>query len=107
MKICIPIINKELKSKISLTFARSPSFAIVDDQTKIVMMIDNPYAALDHGVGNKLMDWMIIEYNIDTLIAFELGQKVQQIANEHKLQLIILSEKNQTLEKLLIYKNIK
>ena len=107
MKICIPIMSKSLNGQVSLTFARSDFFAIVDRHTAAVELVENPFKNLNQGVGNQLLPWLLSEYGVDTLLAFELGLKVQQIANERRVQLIIISEKKQILKQLLDYMKIE
>lgn len=106
MKICIPILSNNKKGQVSPTFARSSYFAIIDQQLDKVEIISNPFLNVKQNLGNKLINWLLNEYNVDTLLAFELGVKVQQIANEHQMQLIIINEKNQTLKQLLEYLKI-
>ena len=107
MRICIPITTKTSKALVSLRFARSEYFAIVDQQLSNVEYVENPYLTLNRGVGNKLLNWLLSEYRVDAVLAFELGLKVQQIANEHHMQLIIISEKKQSLKQLLGYMGIE
>ena len=107
MTICIPIAENSKTSPVSLKFARSNFFAIVDKDGETVKFIENPYRNLNKEVGTKLLPWLEEEYKIDTLLGFELGFKVQQAANEHKIQLIIISEKKRTLKQLLNFMNIE
>ncbi|MDA3930230.1 MAG: hypothetical protein PF541_14870 [Prolixibacteraceae bacterium] len=107
MRIVIPISDKSKTSTVSKKFARSPHFAVVDKTDRTVEVIENPYADLNLGVGKKLLNWLTKEYKVDTLLAFELGLKVQQLANESKMQLIIINEKKQTLKQLLSFMKIE
>ena len=101
MKIAIPIETKQKSSIVSKKFARSHFFALVDKELKSLELIDNPFKDLSMGVGKKLLNFLIESHKVDTLLAFELGLKVQQMATETNLQLIIISEKRQTLKQLL------
>lgn len=103
MKIAIPISSDRNKSTVSKKFARSKYFALVDKINRTVDIIENPYTDLKLNVGKKLLNWLRIEHKVDTLLAFELGLKVQQLANDSKIQLIIINEKKQTLKQLLSY----
>ncbi|MFA9391809.1 MAG: NifB/NifX family molybdenum-iron cluster-binding protein [Prolixibacteraceae bacterium] len=107
MRIAIPIEIKQKSSIVSKQFARSNYFAVVDRTTKTVELIDNPYTDLSMGVGKKLLNLLVEKHKVDTLLAFELGLKVQQKAIEANLQLIVISEKRQTLKQLLTYLKIE
>lgn len=103
MKIAIPISSESKTSTVSKKFARSKYFALADKINRTVDIIENPYAELKLGVGKKLLNWLIVEHKVDALLAFELGLKVQQLANDSKIQLIIINEKKQTLKQLLSF----
>ena len=107
MKIAIPIETDSIQSKLSLKFARSRYFALVDKENAKFEIVENPFFELNLEVGKKLLKWLIEEHRVDTLLAFELGVKVQQKANETHLQLIIINEKKQTLKQLLQHLNIE
>ena len=107
MKIAIPIDTKQKSSIVSKKFARSSFFALVDKENKSYELIDNPFKDLNLGVGKKLLNLLVQDYNTDTLLAFELGLKVQQMATAANLQLIIISEKRQTLKQLLAYLKVE
>lgn len=106
MKIAIPVEAESKHSKLSLKFARSPFFAIVDRENAKVEIVANPFFEERFEVGKKLLKWLIEHYQVNTLLAFELGIKVQQKANEAKMQLIIINEKKQTLKQLLLHLKI-
>lgn len=103
MKIAIPVETKQKSSIVSKKFARSNFFAIVDQELKSYEYMENPYKDLSMGVGKKLLNLLVEEHEINILLAFELGLKVQQMATEANLQLIIINEKRQTLKQLLAY----
>lgn len=107
MKIAIPVETKQKSSIVSKKFARSNFFALVDKEQKSFELIENPFAELSMGVGKKLLSLLVEDYKIDSLLAFELGLKVQQMATEANLQLIIISEKRQTLKQLLAYLKVE
>ncbi|MBN2807355.1 MAG: hypothetical protein JXR22_11925 [Prolixibacteraceae bacterium] len=106
MKIAIPIESESKHSKLSLRFARSPYFALVDRESAQVEIIANPFSEQSFEVGKKLLKWLVEQHQVNTLLAFELGVKVQQKANEAKMQLIIINEKKQSLKQLLLYLKI-
>lgn len=101
MRIAIPIDNKNIRSTVSDTFARSNFFALVDKENGDLQMVENPFKYMTKGVGVKLFEWLVGTQNADALLAFEMGYKVQQMANDANLQIIIVNEQNKTLEELL------
>jgi predicted Fe-Mo cluster-binding NifX family protein len=107
MRIAIPINDKDIKSNVSDTFARSKFFALVDKENGSLQMVENPFADMTKGVGIKLFDWLVGTQNADALLAFEMGYKVQQMASDANLQIIIVNEQNKTLEELLNFMGIK
>lgn len=106
MKIAIPVETNLKTSMVSKVFARSKYFALVDQDLKTVELIENPFGELNMGVGKKLIEFLLDKHKVDSLLAFELGLKVQQKATEANLQLIIISEKQQNLIQLLAYLKI-
>ncbi len=107
MNVAVPITTNSNNSEISIRFARSEYYAIINKSSKIIEIISNPYINEQLGAGKKLVQHLIQEYKIDTIIAFELGLKVQQMAADNKLQLIIIHKKNQTLKQILKLMNLK
>lgn len=106
MKFVIPVETEKRNSLLSKKFARSKYFAVVDKELKTIEVIENPYCDVNMGVGKKLLNWLLTEHKVDTLIAFELGLKVQQLANQFQLQLIIINEKKRNLKQLLAFMKI-
>lgn len=103
MIVAIPVSDKSLKGTISAKFSRSPYFAIVNKEEKKYEFVVNSYIDENEGVGKKLFAWLIKLHGIDTLLAYELGIKVQQLADEQNLQLIIINDESMTLKKILQY----
>lgn len=106
MVLAIPIIEKDVKSFVSTKFARSNCFAIVNKEDNRFDLIINKFSNEQTGVGKKLFAWLTDEYKVDTLLAYELGIKVQQLAHQNNMQLIIMNDDQVKLEKLLAYLNV-
>ena len=85
----------------ALKFARSSFFAIINKEQANIDIISNPYTGEKLQVGKNVVTLLQKEYGVDTLIAYELGLNVQQLAAKRKLRLIILGEKNNSLEGIL------
>ncbi|HKK81972.1 MAG TPA: NifB/NifX family molybdenum-iron cluster-binding protein [Prolixibacteraceae bacterium] len=107
MRIAIPIDDKNIRSKVSETFARSNFFALVDKENRDLKMVENPFKDMTKGVGVKLFGWLVETQKSDALLAFEMGYKVQQMANDASLQIIIVNEQDKTLEELMNFMDVK
>ncbi|MGF7138989.1 NifB/NifX family molybdenum-iron cluster-binding protein [Roseimarinus sediminis] len=101
MKLAIPVTGTQLENGLSLKFARSKYFALIEKETHQIEWVENPYFDEDKKVGEHVFSWLTSGLGVDTLLAFELGLKVQQLASASNLQLIIISEKKRTLKQLL------
>jgi len=101
IKMAIPVQNKTYESKVSLTFARSPFFAVWEKGSDDVDFITNPYRKDKAGVGSLIFELLITEKEANILLAYELGLKVQQLALKNKIQLILINNRNQTLSDIL------
>ncbi|MBN2261340.1 MAG: NifB/NifX family molybdenum-iron cluster-binding protein [Prolixibacteraceae bacterium] len=103
MIVAIPVSENNVKGTVSTKFSRSPYFAIVNKEEKKYEFVINNYIDEIEGVGKKLFAWLMKSYGVNTLLAYELGIKVQQLADEQNLQLIIINDESMTLEKILQY----
>lgn len=103
MKLVIPIETEKRNSQLSKKFARSEYFAVIQKEEATIEIVKNPFLELKMGVGQKLITWLKTEHSVDVLVAFELGLKVQQLANIEQLQLIIINEKKQSLKQLMAF----
>jgi predicted Fe-Mo cluster-binding NifX family protein len=101
MIFVVPVDSPDDTAGISKHFARSTHFAIIDNETGNREMIENPFAGVSKGAGIKLIDFLVKEYRMNKIIAFELGLKVQQMATEKEIQLIIITGKIRQLKQLL------
>jgi len=100
MIAALPLRSDTEKSAVSLKFARCQFFAIIDKERKTCTMIRNKYFAESSQVGKQVYS-ELMKHKVNTLIAYELGLKVQQMANRKKHQLIILNQKKTQLKDLL------
>lgn len=98
MIAAIPLNEAETFSTISSRFTRSNYFAILNSDLRKINIVQNPYSSKNKDAGLISLERLVSKYNVDTLIAFELGIKVQKAANQKKLQLILLDNRNKTLD---------
>ncbi|MBN1927025.1 MAG: hypothetical protein JW798_14425 [Prolixibacteraceae bacterium] len=101
MRIVVPVNGSDNNAVISRHFARSTHFAIIDKLAGTREIIENPFASVSKGAGMKLVDFLLNKYKVNTIVAFELGLKVQQVASGKKMQLIIISGKMKQLKHVL------
>lgn len=98
MKIAIPVQKNTPRSALSLKFARSPYFALIDSETGITEFIENPHLDSPIKTGMRVFELLAEINKTDTFLAYELGLRIQQLAVKKKLQLIIINQKNRRLD---------
>lgn len=102
MKLAIPIKSNSLAAEISEKFSRSPYFAILDKNTGSIEFVENLIPINESGAGKKVVEFLYSN-DVSVFVAFEIGLKVQQIAFDKKIQIILLDSKNKTLKSILKY----
>ena len=68
--------NKGLESSISPVFARCPFYMLIDPETKIFTIEENPAKNASGGAGIKAAQWMI-DHKVAAIISGNLGPKAQ------------------------------
>lgn len=101
MYLAIPIVEKDRNSKLSEKFARAPYFALIHKEEKSVELVENSCLEAQEKVGKCVVEFLFEQHRVNTIVAFELGVKVQQIAHQNKIQLVLLNTKQHTLMELL------
>ena len=107
MKLGIPLMNGSHRGLIAPRFARAKYFAIVDKEQNLLEVLPNPCLGISTQAGKCTMLYLITRKKVDTIVAYELGLKAQQIAQENNIQLILINEKNKSLDHLLKLMNFK
>lgn len=97
MIAAIPVMSDKKEATISSKFARSPYFAIINRSDNSCRFIENPFADDEKGVGPKILSLLCETNAVGSIIAFELGLKLQQHAKTKGVQFIILNENNSKL----------
>ena len=100
MRIAIPISKNSIEAEISTRFSRSPFYAIIDKSTQEIQIISNCYVEQKSGAGKAIVEFLTSNHKVNAFAAFEIGQKVQEIASKKKIQLIILHTRTQTLKQI-------
>jgi predicted Fe-Mo cluster-binding NifX family protein len=101
MRIAVPLQESSHDGKIALRFARAQYFALIDKDQHTIEFFQNPCSDMSLKTGKCIMDFLVDNKKIDTLLAFELGLRVQQIAKKNDLQMILINEQKRTLKELL------
>ena len=107
MKLAIPLNENNKNSVIAIRFARAKYLAIVDKEQNLVDILPNPCQGISTQAGKCIIHYLITRQEIDTIVAYEIGLKVQQIAQKNNIQLILINEKNKSLNQLLSMMKIK
>lgn len=94
--IAISIIEKNLDSKIDNCFGKSKFFIFIDEKDKKYEFIDNP------GYESKICSgrdaaFFLIKKGIKTVISGNFGIKVKRIFDRYKVQIVIPSDKIDSL----------
>ena len=101
MKIGIPMQQDSKQGLIALHFARAKYFAVVDSETNLLEVLPNPCLGMSAQAGKCSLLYLISRKEVDSIVAYELGYKVQQIANDNNIRLILINRKNKKLSQLL------
>ncbi len=107
MIAAIPVETGHRDARLYPRFARSPFFAIADTAAGSVRIVANPHAEDAQGLGISAVSFLADECKADTLVAYELGLKVQKAAHSLGLGQIILHTDQHSLAGLLEMMNIK
>ena len=54
--------------------------------------VENPYCRLDTDAGPQVVEYLVDLKKADTFIAFELGYKVQLMAMERDIRIVLLAD---------------
>lgn len=100
MKIAIAIKGEHLSEELDDRFGRSKYFCIYDIVTKTPRFIKNDFADDENGVGKHVVG-MLIEQNIEMIIACEIGHKVKALLEKKKIQMVIMQDNSITGDEVL------
>lgn len=101
MKIAIPLQEESRQGLIAEHFARAKYFAVIDNENKMLELVPNPCLGMSTQAGKCSLLYLISRKTVDSIIAYELGHKVQQIANENNIRLILINRKYTKLNQML------
>ncbi|NLK22208.1 MAG: dinitrogenase iron-molybdenum cofactor biosynthesis protein [Epulopiscium sp.] len=78
MKIAIPVDEKNMNTKVCISFGRAPYFLFYDTETKEGLFHDNSAAASTGGAGIKAAQ-MIVDNKADILLTPRCGQNAANV----------------------------
>jgi len=85
MQIAIPLAdNKGLESSISTVFARCPFYILIDPETKVFTIEENPAQNASGGAGVRASQWMI-DKEVAAVICGNLGPKAHDVLSAAKM----------------------
>ncbi len=90
MIAAIPVESASENAAISMRFARSGFFCILNRATGDMQFVENEFASSKQGAGKGVFNWLTGELGVTQFMGHELGMKLQHLATEKKVQLIIL-----------------
>lgn len=101
MIVAVPIQESSKNADLSMKFARSRFFAIINKFDNTLKIVENPYDEMKNGVGKNIVGFLSEQHSVGTFAAFEFGLKVQQLALEKNIRLVMINEMNNNLKQLL------
>lgn len=96
MKTVITSAGKDKASLFDLRFGRCPYICIIDKVTDSVEFIRNPFSELGEGAGTGLAE-DLAKMKIKRVISGDFGPKAQKYLQDHKIQMIVIPDKNKTV----------
>ena len=100
MKYAITSIENNIKSKCSSHFGRSEYFAIYDTEDTSLEFIKNPFQNLPKRAGPSVVK-LLSSMNVQIVVSSEFGQGIKNIFESMKIGMIIISDQNKTIEKII------
>ncbi len=101
--IAISATDKKLTSSMDLRFGRCPYFLLTDGET--TQFIPNPYCEDEHDVAPNVVK-LLKGQNVEKIVTGEIGPKAKTSLDEHKIQIIMLSEDKISLQHVLKKMNL-
>lgn len=100
MITAIAASGNTIDTKLDSRFGRCPYFAIYDDKTKQTIFIANDFKDEQGGVGPMVVN-KLAEMNVEKVIAAEFGPKAKDVLDALKIQMIILTDTNKTIDEII------
>ncbi|MCD4729393.1 MAG: hypothetical protein K8R74_02250 [Bacteroidales bacterium] len=100
MKLAIALRGNNLTEKLDDRFGRSKYFCIYDLNSKTAGFVENKHATEQDGVGKHVID-LLVDQNVEMIIACDFGRKVRTTLEKKKIQMVIVHNVSLTGEEVL------
>lgn len=100
MKTIITSTGNKLNSGFDLRFGRAGWFCIYDTITGTTEFIENENKNANGGAGTKTAE-KVAELGITKVISGDFGPKAKILLEQLKIQMIIMHEKNKTVQQII------
>lgn len=105
MKIIITSTGESLKTKFDLRFGRASWFCVYDTETKSTKFIENKSKKEKSGAGTKAAE-QAAELEISSVVSGHFGPKAQSLLEQFKIRMIMISEKEKTVQEIINKMNL-
>lgn len=99
MKYAITSIEENIKSRCSSHFGRAEYFAIYDTNNDSLEFIENPYRNFHKRAGPSVVK-LLSTMNVKIAVSAEFGERIKNVFESMKIGMIIISDKNKTIEEI-------
>jgi predicted Fe-Mo cluster-binding NifX family protein len=100
MKVVIASTGNALDAKVDSHFGRCSYFVFYDEETRGLEFLPNPYKDLEEGAGKAAVQLIALR-GAAKIVSGELGIKVKPLLDSHKIQMIILRNKETSIQEIL------
>ncbi len=100
MKIAVTSTEKSIDSNVDLRFGRCRYFAIYDTELKIYEFIVNNAKRQEENAAITAAD-ILVENNVKKVISGDFGLNAKVVLNKKKIGMIIVNDKNKTVEQVI------
>ncbi|MCK3684918.1 NifB/NifX family molybdenum-iron cluster-binding protein [Maribellus sp. YY47] len=100
MKTIITSKGNDLQSVFDPKFGRAGWFCVYDNETRSTHFIENSFKNVNGGAGTKTSE-MAAELGAAQVISGDFGPKARTMLEKFKIQMIILEEEGQSVQKII------
>ncbi len=97
MKVAVTSSGNSLNSTIDDRFGRCNYFFIYDTTTKAMEFIPNPFKDANEGAGPSVVE-LLASKEVEKIISSDFGLKVKPLLDSLKIQMVVIKDKERTLE---------
>ena len=94
--IAISSTGNSLNASMDKFFARCSYFLLFNKKNNSYEFIENIYRTVSENAGLLTVD-MLLKKKVRTVISGEFGMKVKSLLDEHKIQMVLISDLNKPI----------